>query len=134
MRYVDFAEEHLAGVVGLCEAEGWPTFPADPARALRVLTAPGVVSVVALEDGAVVGFAQMLTDGEIQAFLNLVDVAAAARGRGIATRLVREAFARSGAQRVDLLALEDSTGFYRSFTHRTFAGYRVYPESGPSDA
>jgi len=125
--YVAFSESHLPGVIALCEAEGWPSFPADPARALRALTAPGVVAVVALDDGEVVGFAQMLTDGQIQAYLCDLAVATEARRAGVGRRLVEEAFARSGAQRVDLLALDESEEFYGSFDHRTMPGYRIYP-------
>lgn len=62
-------EKHLRGVLRLCEAEGWPSMPADPDQAVRALTAPGVLTVVAVADEEVVGFAQMLTDGEIQAYL-----------------------------------------------------------------
>jgi hypothetical protein len=40
---------HLAGVLALCVAEDWPSLPADPARAARVLTAPGMTTVVATE-------------------------------------------------------------------------------------
>jgi ribosomal protein S18 acetylase RimI-like enzyme len=127
MNYVDFSEDQLPGVLRLCEAEGWPSLPADPARAARALTAPGVVTVVAVEDGEVLGFAQLLTDGEIQAYLCDMVVAAKARRQGVGTKLVEEAFARSGAQRVDLLALDESEGFYRSFRHRTLPGYRIYP-------
>jgi predicted N-acetyltransferase YhbS len=127
MEFVAFSEDHLPGVLRLCEAEGWRSFPADPARAVRALTAPGVVAVVAVEDGEVVGFAQLLTDGEIQAYLCGVAVATTARGGGVGTKLVEEAFARSGAQRVDLLALDESEGFYRSFGHRAMPGYRIYP-------
>jgi ribosomal protein S18 acetylase RimI-like enzyme len=127
MRYEPFRETHLAGVLDLCEAEGWPSLPADPVRAMRALTAPGVVTVVAVDDVAVVGFAQLLTDGEIQAYLCDLVVAETRRREGIGRRLVEEAFARSGARRVDLLALEESEGFYRSFAHRPLAGFRIYP-------
>ena len=127
MDYIDFTEEHLPDILRLCEAEGWPSFPADPARAARALTAPGVVSLVAVEDGEVVGFAQMLTDGEIQAYLCLVAVAPEVRGQGVGKKLVEETFARSGAERVDLVTLDESEGFYRSFEHRAMPGFRLYP-------
>lgn len=130
MDYVGFSEEHLPGVLRLCEAEGWPSLPADPARAGRALTAPGVVTVVAVEGGEVVGFAQMLTDGEIQAYLCDMVVATEERRKGVGQKLVEVAFARSRAQRVDLLALDESEGFYRSFDHRTMPGYRIYPGRG----
>jgi ribosomal protein S18 acetylase RimI-like enzyme len=127
MDYVAFTEEHLAGVLALCELEGWPSFPSDPARAVRALTAPGVITVVAVDGTEVVGFAQMLTDGEIQAYLCELAVATAVRAQGIGKKLVEAAFARSGAQRVDLLALDESRGFYNSFLHQTMPGYRIYP-------
>jgi ribosomal protein S18 acetylase RimI-like enzyme len=50
------------------------------------------------------------------------------RRRGIGKRLVEETFARSGAERVDLYAGDDSDDFYRSFQHKTFPGYRIYPK------
>jgi ribosomal protein S18 acetylase RimI-like enzyme len=127
--YVAFGPEHLPGILRLCEAEDWPSFPSDPARALRALSGPGVITVVAVSDGMVAGFAQLLTDGEIQAYLCDVAVAARARGKGVGKKLIAEAFARSGAQRVDLLALEENEDFYRSFDHRTMPGYRIYPDA-----
>lgn len=133
MDYVGFSEEHMRGVLRLCEIEGWPSFAADPPGAVRALTAAGVISVVAVEDGEVVGFAQMLTDGEIQAYLCLVAVAPEARGRGIGKKLIEEAFARSGAKRVDLVALDGNQGFYQSFQHRTMPGFRIYPSVGEGD-
>ncbi len=130
MEIAAFGEEHLAAVLRLCEAEGWPTLPTDPDRAMRALTAPGVVSVVAVEGGGVVGFAYLLTDGEIEAYLSLLVVAGHVRRRGIGRALVDEAFARSGAQRLDLLSAAESEGFYRSYKHRALAGYRIYPIAG----
>jgi len=35
--YLPFATEHIDGVLRLCEAEGWPSLPADRDRALRAL-------------------------------------------------------------------------------------------------
>jgi hypothetical protein len=57
MKYALFEARHLEGVLQLGRAEGWPSFPADPERALAVLTAPGVVTVVALDGDEVLGFA-----------------------------------------------------------------------------
>lgn len=127
MDFVRFTRKYLGGVLRLCEAQGWPSLPEDPLRALRALSAPGVVTFVALEAGEVVGFAQLLTDGCIQAFLSVVCVAENCRGQGIGKSLIERAFTQSGAQRVDLLALDESREFYESFPHRTMAGYRIYP-------
>lgn len=122
-----FAREHLDVVLSLCEAEGWPSFPEDPERAMRVLTAPGVTTVVAIENDQVVGFAQVLSDGEIQAFLANLAVAHGERKKGIGRALVIEALRLAGGHRVDLLSEEGATAFYSSFPHFQKPGYRLYP-------
>jgi len=128
VQYVEFGPEHRDVVVALCVAHGWPSLPADPARAERALTAPGVVTVVAVDGGAVVGFATMLSDGEIQAYLSLLVVSEDRRREGIGRRLVQTAFARAGGLRVDVLAEDGSEDFYAAMPHRRMAGFRVYPD------
>jgi ribosomal protein S18 acetylase RimI-like enzyme len=129
VHYVAFAAEHLDGVVALCEAEGWPSIPEDPARAARALTAPGVATVVAVDDRAVLGFATVLSDGEIQAYLSLLVVASASRRAGIGRRLVELAAHRAGGLRVDLLAEDGAAAFYETFSHRRKPGFRIYPDT-----
>jgi ribosomal protein S18 acetylase RimI-like enzyme len=89
---------------------------------------------VAIEQRSVVGFAEMLSDGELQAYLALVAVDAGRRGEGIGRRLVAEALAMAGAERVDLLSESASFEFYRSFPHVEKPGFRLYPfrDRGPS--
>ena len=125
---VPIAREHLDGVIRLCEIEQYPSYIQDAERTWRALTAPGVCTVVAVQDGGVVGFAQMQSDGLIQAHLSMIVVDRDLRRRGIGGRLVREAFARCGGQRVDLLSTEGADAFYRSFQYQSFPGYRIYPE------
>jgi GNAT superfamily N-acetyltransferase len=124
---VPFAHEHLPGILRLCESEGWPSLPADPDRAGRVLTAPGVTTVVAIEDGAVAGFAQMLSDGELQAFLACLVVGASHRRSGLGRVLVEEALRQAGGERIDLLSEAEALGFYAAFPHQRKPGFRVYP-------
>jgi ribosomal protein S18 acetylase RimI-like enzyme len=126
---VPFTEEHLGAVLELCRRQGWPSLPEDPARARRALLAPGVTTVVARDADAVVGFAQMMSDGEIQAYLALLLVAEPYRRRGIARRLVQDALRRAGGARVDLLSERESAAFYRSLPNRSFDGWRLYPLS-----
>jgi ribosomal protein S18 acetylase RimI-like enzyme len=127
MEVRSFEPDDLHGVLRLCEAEGWPSFPADAARALRILTAPGVTTVVAVDNGGVVGFAELFSDGELQAFLANLAVDSAKRGAGIGRQLVAEALRQAGGERVDLLSEEDAAGFYRTFANFEKPGFRLYP-------
>lgn len=126
MTVTQYEEGHLSGVLALCEAEGWPSLPADPARAHAVLTAPGVTSVVALDGELVVGFAYLQSDGYIQAHLSQMAVHREYRRKGIGRALVEYAVPLTGAQRVDLVT-DSANDFYASFEHRTFSGFRIYP-------
>jgi predicted N-acetyltransferase YhbS len=122
-----FQPEDLAGVLRLCEAEQWPSFPADPARALRILTAPGVTTVVAVDGVDVVGFAELFSDGELQAYLANLAVDHGRRRAGLGRRLVVEALRLAGGERVDLLSEDRATDFYRAFPHFEKPGFRLYP-------
>jgi ribosomal protein S18 acetylase RimI-like enzyme len=119
----------LDGVIALCEEEGWPSFPADPERAHRVMTAAGVTTVVAVAGKAgasVVGFACLQSDGELQAHLSLIAVKVGQRRRGIARALIAEGLARAGGERIDLVT-DSAEAFYERLAHRRMAGYRLYP-------
>ncbi len=126
--YLPIGREHVEGVIHLCEIEQYPSYTQAAERTWRALTAPGVCTVVAVQDGRLVGFAQMQSDGLIQAHLSMIVIDRDLRRRGIGSRLVREAFARCGGQWVDLLSTEGADAFYRSFQYQSFPGYRIYPE------
>jgi len=121
-----FAKAHVAGVVALCAAEGWPSW--TPERVVRALSAPGVVALVAVEEDRVVGVAELLTDGEVIGYLGLLVVSANARRRGVARTLIRELFDQSALTRLDLLSEDDSVEFYESFRHQVKPGFRLYRE------
>jgi ribosomal protein S18 acetylase RimI-like enzyme len=84
--------------------------------------------VVAVDVGGIVGFAELFSDGEVQAYLANLAVDAARRGAGIGRRLVGEALRLAGGERIDLLSEGDATGFYRSFAHFEKPGFRIYPD------
>ena len=123
--YRPYEYRDLPGIIALCDAENWPSFPADPERAHRVLTNPGVTAYVALDATRVAGFIYMLSDGEIQAYIAVMAVAANRRRGGIGTRLIQEAFSACGAERIDLLS--DADAFYQTLRHRRMSGFRLYP-------
>lgn len=102
---------------------------AEPATALRALTAPGCIVVVAT-DQTVIGFAQVQSDGAVHAHLSNILVAPSHRRRGIGRRLVEHAFGRSRALYLDLVSTEGAHDFYRSFVHKEFPGFRIYPGRG----
>lgn len=120
-----YEKPDLGGVITLCEAEGWPSLPADPARAHRILTNPGVTSYVATQGNDVVGFIYLLSDGEIQAYIATMAVAEGSRRRGVGTQLIQAAFSACGAERIDLLS--DADDFYEKLPHQRWTGYRLHP-------
>jgi len=126
-----FTSEDLQGVLDLCTAERWPSLPADPARAGRALTSPGSTTMVARESGQVIGFCQVLSDGEIQAYCALLLVAPHRRQAGVGRALLLTALKTAGGERLDLLAEETALPFYRSLQHRDFPGFRIYPDPAP---
>src|SRR5271155_3940981 len=117
----------LDGVIALCAAEGWPSFPEDPARALRALTAPGVTTAVAIDGGYVAGFAQLLSDGEIQAHLSLIAVDPAYRRRDLARRLLPRGLEPAGGSRIALIT-DSAPEFSAALPHRRLEGFRIWPQ------
>jgi ribosomal protein S18 acetylase RimI-like enzyme len=97
-----------------------------------VLTAPGVTTIVAAESQEVIGFAQLFSDGELQAYLATIAVKQPRRGGGIGQSLITEALRLAGGQRIDLLSEEASTGFYQTFPHVKKPGFRLYPFYDPT--
>ena len=126
MSITRYEQAHLPGILALCEAEEWPSLPANADRAHAVLTAPGVTTVVALDGEQVVGFAYLQSDGHIQAHLSQMAVHHAYRRKGIGRALLEYAAPLTGAQRIDLVT-DTAEAFYTSFEHRTFSGFRIYP-------
>jgi ribosomal protein S18 acetylase RimI-like enzyme len=125
--YLPISRKHIAGIIRLCEAEGWPSYTEDETITWKALTAPGCITFVAVDNGAVVGFAQLQTDGTVQAHLTTIAVDREHRRGGIGRGLIEEVFARSGAKRIDLVC-EGPQAFYESFAHRRFSGFRIYPQ------
>jgi len=87
--------------------------------------------MVAIESGELVGFAQLQSDGEIQAHLSLIAVDPQHRQKGIARDLIVKALRQAGGLRIDLIT-ETADAFYASLPHSRQSGFRLYPEyTGP---
>ena len=126
MEVVGYERWHLDGIVALCRDEGWPSLADDPERAHRVLTAPGVTAVVALDGRMVLGFAYLQSDGEIQSHLSNIVVSASHRRSGVARALLQSGIERAGGIRVDLIT-DTAVPFYEALVHKKMNGYRIYP-------
>lgn len=109
-------------MLALFAAERW-SYADDAERTWRALTAPGSTCIVACVANSVVGVAHVLSDGEIQSFLTVLLVGEAHRRSGIGARLVREAFAQAGTQRMDLTSCADA--FYEALGFRRMSGFRI---------
>ena len=120
-----YERQDLPAVHALCEAQDWPSLPANPERAHRIFTNPGVTTYIAVDELEVAGFIYLLSDGEIQAYIALMAVTVAKRGRGIGTELIEQAFGACGAERLDLLSAAD--GFYVHLPHQRWSGFRLHP-------
>jgi GNAT superfamily N-acetyltransferase len=93
--------------------EGWPT-PPSPERHLAHLRG-AEVSIVAVDpaDGMVVGFVTAIGDGTLTAFVPLLEVLPAYRGRGIGRELVRRVLARlADRYSIDLVCDPGLVPFY----------------------
>jgi ribosomal protein S18 acetylase RimI-like enzyme len=121
---------HLEEVVALCAAEGWTDYAQDRERTHRVLTAPGVISLVAMDDdeAETVGFIQLQGDGELQAHVSLLLVRPEYRLRGVGRILLGRSLRESGCMRADVFIQgDDAAEFYRHIPHKEGKGFRLYP-------
>jgi ribosomal protein S18 acetylase RimI-like enzyme len=133
MEIVRYESRNLDQVLALAKGEGWATFAANPERARRAMSAPGVTALVAVEDerggeGRLLGFSQAVGDGAITGYLCMLLVAADARGKGIGKALVERTLVEAGVLRLDLLSSEGAMSLYERFPHNRMPGFRLYPE------
>lgn len=117
-----FARVHLSGVVALFATERW-SYGEDQERTWRALTAPGSLTLVAVCGDDVVGVANVLGDGEIQAFLSILLVSGEHRRVGIGRQLVHDAMAQTSGLRLDAISCADP--FYEALGFRQVSGFRA---------
>lgn len=110
--------EHLDGFF-----EGWPS-PPSPERHVEILA--GSFRVVLARDNGdprVVGFVTAISDGTLSAFIPLLEVLPAYRGRGIATGLMRRILGElAGLYSVDVVCDPELRTFYERFGMQPLLG------------
>ncbi len=100
--------------------DGWPNPPSQDTH-LRLLHS-SYEFVLALKDGRAVGFITAISDGVLCAYIPLLEVLPAYKGRGIGSELVRRMQAAlQHLYMVDLICDEDVAPFYERVggLHRT---------------
>lgn len=108
---------------------GWPD-PPSPETHLRVLAGSFAVVLAVDEDaGAVVGFANAISDGALMAFIPLLEVLPEHQGQGIGSELVRRMLGHlNGLYAIDLVCDDELLPFYerlgftpgRAMIHRNY--------------
>ena len=92
---------------------GWPS-PPSSAQHLAVLAGSYRAVVAREDDGRVVGFVTLISDGVLTAFVPWLEVLPAYQGRGVGLELVRRVLeGTEGLYSVDLLCDEALQPFYR---------------------
>jgi ribosomal protein S18 acetylase RimI-like enzyme len=94
----------------------WPR-PLSPEAHLRVLHGSAtVVLAIKVDSGRVVGFVTALTDGELSAFIPLLEVLPEYQGQGIGTELMHRMLARlADVPNIDLMCDPELIPFYTRF-------------------
>ena len=93
--------------------EGWPDPPTPEGHLRHLLGCEAVLLAVDPVTGEVVGFVSAIGDGGTVAFIPLLEVLPAWRGRGIGSELMRRMLDRLGDRyAIDLVADDDVAPFY----------------------
>lgn len=91
MQIRPIAESEIESARRLLAANGWGSRVADPATFAELVRRSPLALVAVTGDGEVVGFLRALTDGLYNGYISMVVVAAAHRGQGLGSALVRTA-------------------------------------------
>lgn len=107
----------------LSAAEGWTT-PVDRPHEALIAWRHSWPALIALHEGAVIGFSRAVSDGLVTTYIAEVLVALEWRRHGLASALLRANQRLCPGSRLDLLATGASRSFYERVGFRPFAGFR----------
>jgi GNAT superfamily N-acetyltransferase len=95
--------------------EGWPVAPSAERHLAQLQAAEVVILAVDPASGDVVGFVTAIGDGVLTAFVPLLEVLPAWRGRGIGRELMRRVLDRLGDRySIDLVCDPELVPFYEA--------------------
>lgn len=101
--------------------EGWPD-PPTPGTLLDILEASDH-TVIAVEDGRVIGFVTALSDGILSAFITLLEVVPERHNQGIGDALINQVLDEIGdIYMVDLVCDANLSRFYAKLGFATTTG------------
>ena len=93
--------------------EGWPTPPSSERHLAHLRGAEVAIVAIDPAGGTVVGFVTAIGDGTLTAFVPLLEVLPAYRGRGIGRELVRRVLVRlADRSSIDLVCDPELVPFY----------------------
>jgi 8-oxo-dGTP pyrophosphatase MutT (NUDIX family)/GNAT superfamily N-acetyltransferase len=118
-----WVEDDFPAIQSLSAAEGWTT-PTERPEASLTSWRGAWPALVAVADGAIIGFLRAVSDGAVSTYVGEVLVAPSWRGRGLGAALLDACHALAPATRLDLLAVPEAAAFYEHVGFRPFAGFR----------
>jgi GNAT superfamily N-acetyltransferase len=123
---VDYAEDMSTltkGQLGGGFFDGWPSPPSAETHLAHLRGAEMAIVAIDPETRDVVGFVSAVGDGTLVAFVPLLEVLPAWRGRGIGSELVRRLLDRlEGRYSIDLVCDADLIPFYERLGGTAMAG------------
>lgn len=126
MEIREYTQYDEADVLRLYTAVGWTAYTDDP-EALRKGFANSLLTLVACQDGELIGICRAVGDGETIVFVQDLLVLPAYQRQGVGSALLRAVLARYAHVRQIELAADDTVqtaAFYRA------AGFRELSELG----